>query len=176
MPPIEIKSWINGDVLHVLEVDNLKTALIALVKHRADLSEANLSRANLSEANLSEANLSEANLSEANLYGANLSGANLYGANLYGAKTEDLQCLSDLSDAIDLAPLIFAEWRINGIENAQKKFGLYRIAGENRALVAMCPRFVGGYCFVLPRREIWWWNWSCPNPETVPVLWKEPTP
>ena len=171
MPLIEIKSWINGNVLHVLEADNLKTALIALVKHRANLSGADLSRANLSRANLSRANLSRADL-----YRADLSGADLSEANLSGIKIEDLQCLSDLSDAIDLAPLIFAEWRINGIENAQKKFGLYRITGENRALVAMCPRLVGGYCFVLPRREIWWWNWCCPDPETVPVLWKEPTP
>jgi len=23
------------------------------------------------------------------------------------------------------------------------------------------------------RREIWWWQWSCPDPETVPVLWRE---
>ena len=51
----------------------------------ADLSGADLSRANLSRANLSGANLSRANLSWADLSGASLSWANLSGANLSGA-------------------------------------------------------------------------------------------
>jgi hypothetical protein len=72
---IEIKSWLNGDVLFALETESIKVCLEAAVKSRADLSGANLSRADLSGANLSGANLSGANLSRANLSGANLSRA-----------------------------------------------------------------------------------------------------
>ena len=98
---------------------------------------------------------------------------NLRGADLSGAKIDDLMCINDLRDAIDLAPLIFSEWKNNGLESTKKRFGMFKISGENRALILMCPLFVGGYCFVLEKKEIWWWNWSCPNPNNVPVLWKE---
>ena len=180
---IEIKSWIDGQVLHTIEADSIKAAVEALVEKganlsRADLSGADLSRANLSGANLSRAHLSGAdlsgaNLSRANLSGANLSRANLSRAHLYGALIRDLFCLTELSDAISLAPMIWHEWEKNGIDAAKKRFGLYQISAEGRALIAMCPRLVGGFCFVLARREIWWWNWQCPNPETVPVLWRQ---
>ena len=179
---IEIKHCI-GKILHTIEADNLRSAVIALVNSGANLSGAylsgaNLSRAYLSEAylsgaNLSGANLSEAYLSRAYLSGANLSGAYLSGANLSGAYLSDLSCLTELSDAIDLASLIWEEWQKNGIESAKNRFGLYQAPHEDKALIAMCPRLIGGYCFVLRRREIWWWNWSCPNPETVPVLWRQ---
>jgi hypothetical protein len=69
MSTIEIKDR-DGKVLWTGEADTLRTALIAAVASRADLSGANLSRANLSGANLSGANLSGANLSRANLSGA----------------------------------------------------------------------------------------------------------
>jgi len=82
-------------------------------------------------------------------------------------------CISSLEDAIDIAPLIFESWLHNGIEATIDKFCMYEIPGEKRALVLMCPLLIGGYCFVLERREIWWWGWSCPNPETAPVLWKD---
>jgi len=134
---IEIKSWINGEMLHTSEADSIKLAVEALVKQ-------------------------DANLRDANLGGANLEGANL----------GDLSCLSELADAIDLAPMIFAEWQETGFDVAKKRFGLYQVAGEGRALIAMCPLLIGGFCFVLRRREIWWWNWQCPNPKTVPVLWR----
>ena len=138
MKLIEIKSWINGEMLHTSEADSIKLTVEALVKQ-----------------------------------GANLGGANLRGANLEGANLGDLSCLSELSDAIDLAPMIFAEWQETGFDVAKKRFGLYQVAGEGRALIAMCPLLIGGFCFVLRRREIWWWNWQCPNPKTVPVLWRE---
>jgi hypothetical protein len=160
---IKIKSWINDKVLHTFETDNLRMAIIALVEQKADLSRANLSRANLSRANLSGADLSRANLSRANLSGADLSGAEI----------DDLLYLSELSDAIDLAPMIWQEWDKNGFDAAKKRFGLYKVSGEDKALIAMCPGLVGGFCFVLHRREIWWWNWSCPKPGTVPVLWRQ---
>jgi len=234
---IEIKHW-KGNILHTIEADNLRAAVEALIRARANLSGANLSRADFSRANLSRANLSGADFSRANLYGANLSGAdfsganlsranlsgadfsranlsgadfsranlsganlygadlsgadfsganlsranlsgadfsraNLYGANLSGADFYDLSCLSELSDAIDIAPLIWDEWQKNGLDAAKKRFGLYLVSGEDKALIAMCPLLVGGFCFVLHRREIWWWNWQCPDPETVPVLWRQ---
>jgi len=155
----------------------------------ADLRDANLGSSNLWDANLRGADLRDAylegsNLGDANLRGvdlegsylrdAYLSGANLEGANLRGASLGDLSFITELSDAIDLAPLLWAEWQEKGIDAAKKRFGLYKIFGENRALVAMCPGLVGGYCFVLSCREIWWWQWSCPCPETVPILWREP--
>ena len=105
--------------------------------------------------------------------GADLQGAYLRGADLRGVKIGDLTCLSELSDAIDLAPMIFEEWNKNGFDAAKARFGLYQISGEEKALIAMCPLLVGGFCFVLHRREIWWWSWSCPDPETVPVLWRD---
>ena len=142
MPLIEIKHW-NGKILHTIETDNLRSAIILLVNSGADLS-------------------------VANLYGANLSGANLSGVLI-----DDLLCLSELADVIDLAPMIWQEWEENGFDAAKKRFGLYQIPGEDRALSAMAPLLIGGFCFVLHRREIWWWNWSCPSPETVPVLWRE---
>jgi len=129
---IEIKCW-NGNVLHTIEADNFRAAIVALVQARADLSRADLSR----------------------------------------AKIENFLCLSELSDAIDLAPMVWDEWQKNGFDAAKKRFGLYQVSGEDKALIAMCPLMVGGFCFVLSRREIWWWSWKCPNPNTVPVLWRE---
>jgi len=167
---------------------------------RANLSRANLSRANLSWANLHGANLNGADLYEADLHGANLHGADLHGANLHGANlngadlngadlrgadlygadlygadlgTTWIMLIQDLTDAISLADMIFHEWANKGIENAKERFGLYQQPGENRALIMLTPNLSGGYCFVLERREIWWWNWSCPDPETVPVLWRQ---
>ena len=122
---IEIKSWINGKVLHIIEADSIKWS------------------------------------------------ADLGGAELGGAEVGDLCCLNELSDAIDLAPMIWGEWQENGFVAAKKRFGLYQISGEDKALIAMAPLLVGGFCFVLHRREIWWWSWSCPNPDTVPVLWRQ---
>ena len=149
----QIKSRFDASVLFEAEVGSLRACIELAVKKRIDLSGADLSGANLS--------------------GANLYGAGLYGADLSGVEIEDLMCINDLQDAIDLAPMIFDYWEKNDLTATQKKFGMYKISGENRALVLMCPLLIGGYCFVLERREIWWWQWSCPDPETVPVLWRE---
>ena len=73
----EIKHRYSGVVLFSLETTDLRLAVEAAVKNKANLSKANLSKANLSEANLSKANLSKANLSKANLSKADLSKANL---------------------------------------------------------------------------------------------------
>ena len=76
--------------------EDVRAAVEAAVKSRANLSGANLSRANLSGAYLSGANLSGAYLSGANLSGANLSWANLSGANLSGASGLDPRRVNDL--------------------------------------------------------------------------------
>lgn len=133
----------NVKVLHTIEADSVKAAVEALIKRYADLSSADLSYADLRS------------------------------ANLRGIQFEDLICLSELSDAIDIAPLVWQEWEENGFDAAKKRFGLYQVSGEDKALIAMCPQLIGGFCFVLHRREIWWWNWRCPSPETVPVLWRQ---
>jgi len=139
----------------------------------ASLNRASLNGAFLNGAFLNRASLNGASLNGASLNGAFLDGASLDGASLNGAKIGDLMCLSDLSDAIDLAPMVFREWKTNGIESARNRFGMYKISSENRALIFMCPFLSGGYCLVLERREIWWWSFRCPNPDTVPVLWRE---
>ena len=82
---IEIKSWLTGSVLFSGEYENIREALEAGVKSRANLSRANLYSANLSGGNLSGANLSRAYLSSADMSGANLSGADLFGADMSDA-------------------------------------------------------------------------------------------
>jgi hypothetical protein len=68
----QIKNRFTGAIIFENDGDNLRDAVVAEVK----------SRANLYGANLYGANLSGANLYGANLYRANLSGANLSRANL----------------------------------------------------------------------------------------------
>ena len=165
----QIKSWFDASVLFEaeVEVDQERYAL------RATLELAVRSKINLNRASLDGASLDGASLNRAFLDGAFLNGASLNEAFLNGAKVGNLTCLSDLSDAIDLAPMVFQEWSINGLEAARNRFGMHKISGEDRALVFMCPFLSGGYCLVLERREIWWWSFRCPNPDTVPVLWRE---
>jgi len=125
------------------------------------------------------ANLSGANLSRANLYGADLSGANLTRANLsradlFGAKTENTilekRKIRFLTEAIELGKEIFAlPW--NCTEIAKDK-NLYIVPGEDKAVISFSEDLSGGFCFVHHRKEIWWWAWRCPNPDTVTVLWK----
>jgi uncharacterized protein YjbI with pentapeptide repeats len=91
----QIKNRFTGAIIFEHEAENLRDAVIAAVKSRADLSDANLSRADLSDADLSGANLSRADLSDANLSRADLSDADLSGANLSYANLSR----ADLSDA-----------------------------------------------------------------------------
>jgi len=177
-----------------------KTSLAGADLERKNLSGANLSGADLSgadlykaclvgadlrDADLRRADLTSALLSGAYLCGADLTGARMVGARLNGTYFGDVDLrgvifadyavmmVSELEDAIDLAPMIFEEWERNDIEAASKRFGLYRLPGERRALILLTPTLNGGYCYVLRRREIWWWDWNCPDPRTVPVLWRE---
>jgi uncharacterized protein YjbI with pentapeptide repeats len=85
MALIRITRWWDGTVLHELESEDLRAAVVALVARYANLDGANLVGANLFGANLRDANLRGANLRDANLGDANLGGANLRGADLRGA-------------------------------------------------------------------------------------------
>jgi hypothetical protein len=103
--PITIKRWDGVEIATVEDADNVRDAVIKLVRKgvslwRADLSAANLSAADLRAANLSAADLSAADLSAADLSDANLSAANLRAANLSAAdlSAADLSA-ADLSDA-----------------------------------------------------------------------------
>jgi hypothetical protein len=151
----------------------------------ADLHKACLMGADLRNADLRGADLTSALLGGAYLGGADLTEASLIGARLNGTHFEDVDLrsviladyavmmVSDLADAVDLAPMIFEEWKRNDVEATSERFGLYRLPGERRALILLTPTSNGGYCYVLRRREIWWWDWDCPDPRTVPVLWRE---
>ena len=175
----QIKSWFDASVLFEAEVEvdqeryALRATLELAVRSKINLNRASLDGASLDGAFLNRAFLDGASLNRAFLNGAFLNGASLNEAFLNGAKVGNLTCLSDLSDAIDLAPMVFQEWSINGLEAARNRFGMHKISGEDRALVFMSPFLTGGYCLVLERREIWWWSFRCPNPDTVPVLWRE---
>ena len=115
LPTFKIPHRSTGAVLHEVQAESLRAAIVSLVAKKADLSGADLAGADLSGANLagadlsgadlSRAYLSRAYLSRAYLAGADLSraylsrayltGANLADANLAGADLSD----ADLSDA-----------------------------------------------------------------------------
>jgi hypothetical protein len=180
-------SWANLRGADLSGAILVSAKLINAGLSKADLSGANLLGANLAGANLVSANLTKArllstNLCEAALVGANLTNADLSGAilaraNLFEANfgQKNLTCLSSLDDAISLAPLIFNQWEKEGFEKAIARFGLWKVPGEERGLISMAPDFSGGFCYVLRRREIWWWDWTCPDSRVVPVLWREGT-
>ena len=73
----EIKSWISGGVLFIIETESWKLAVEAAVKQGVNLSSADLRYANLRYANLRSADLSSANLRFADLRYANLRFADL---------------------------------------------------------------------------------------------------
>lgn len=62
---IIISHRFSAKVLFTVQADNLKLALLELLKSGANLSGADLSGADLSRADLSDANLSRADLSDA---------------------------------------------------------------------------------------------------------------
>jgi hypothetical protein len=137
----QIKSWRNGNVIQEIEADSQKKAIELLVKTGANLRE------------------------------ANLSGANLSGANLSGLKLSKEITIQSTNEAISIADDLFWAWKTFGIRKTQQMFQAYLIPNENRALVIFSPTFEGGWCYILERNQIWWWSWSCPNPNTVPIIW-----
>ena len=115
------------------------------------------------------ANLHSANLSFANLHSANLSFANLRSANISNTVINKRK-IRFLTEAIELGTEIFnIPW---DCEEIAKEKNLYIVPGESKAVIALAEDLSGGFCFVHHRKEIWWWAWVCPNPETVTVLWK----
>ena len=85
LPTFKIPHRSTGAVLHEVQAESLRAAIVSLVAKKADLSGADLSRAYLADANLADANLADADLSGANLSDADLSGADLSRAYLAGA-------------------------------------------------------------------------------------------
>ena len=66
---IQIKSWLNGEILFEYESENntIKETLLEAIEKKADLRSANLSSADLRSADLRSADLRSANLSFKNL-------------------------------------------------------------------------------------------------------------
>ena len=137
----------------------------------ADLCGADLGGAYLRGANLGGADLRGAYLRGAYLGGADLRGAYLRGAYLYRLKLSKEITIQTAQEAISVTEDLFWHWENFGITNTQQVFQAYQIPNENRALVIFTPDFQGGWCYVLERKQIWWWSWSCPNPDTVPIIW-----
>ena len=103
MEIIEIKNRWNEATLHSGEHVDVKEAVEAAVKARA-----NLTCAYLAGAYLTCADLAGANLAGANLAGANLSGAYLDGANLRGAKVgagHDEAALAGSRPIVQIGPI-----------------------------------------------------------------------
>ena len=72
---IEIKSWVNSEVLFSCEAKDMKEAILKAIKEKADLTSADLRYADLTYADLTSANLRYANLTSADLTYANLTSA-----------------------------------------------------------------------------------------------------
>jgi len=72
----------NGKKLYLVEAENMREAILKLVKKKADLTGADLTGADLTGAILKNANLTGADLRGADLRGAILMGADLTGADL----------------------------------------------------------------------------------------------
>ena len=99
-------------------------------------------------------------------------GADLRGADLRGAYLGGAYQIQKLSEAVSIAEFVFDAWSIWGHRIVQSRLGLHP-SPDDRALLVLSQDLSGAFCFVLERREIWWWNWQCPDPETVTVLWRD---
>jgi len=99
MPTITIKSRYNDAVLYSCEALNLREAVVAAVKDRADLGGAYLRGAYLGGADLGGAYLRGAYLG-----GADLRGADLRGADLRGVKLKDAEIIG-LDAVVQIGPI-----------------------------------------------------------------------
>jgi len=157
---IEIKSWYDGKLLHSVEAETLRDAIMELVKIGADLrgadirgtylSGANLSGANLRGADLGDTYLSGANLSGAYLRGADLGGANLSGANLRGANLSGANLSGANLRGADLGDTYLGGAKINWQSHALISEILRRAAGDD-----VQKRMVAGLIAV---SFDWCWN------------------
>ena len=86
----QIKHKKTQVVLFEIDAENLKEAVVAAIKAKADLAGAYLAGADFAGADLRGANLAGADLAGAALAGADLAGADLRGADLAGADLSEL--------------------------------------------------------------------------------------
>lgn len=114
----------------------------------------------------------EAVRSGADLRGADLGAADLVGAYLSGADLGGALLMRDLDTLISLAPTLIDCCSRYPIEAVARQSGGILWYHERRAIIYLATDLTGGYCLVPGRKEIWWWSWQCPNPDTVPVLWR----
>ena len=147
----------------------------------ADLQEANLQEADLQGADLQRANLQEADLQRANLQGVDLQGADLQRANLQGVDLQgvDLQGvdlsikLYNLKNAIKIGNDLFKMWKKVGKIKTEEFYGSITNK-DSRAIILPSTDLPLQFCFVFERKELWIYNWICPDPKTVLILkkWK----
>ena len=125
MQTIEIKNRLTSAILFTCEVEDddaypIRTALVAAVRSRANLTRANLAGADLTGADLAGADLTGANLADADLTGADLAGADLTGANLADANLADANLAdADLTGA-NLTGANLADADLTGARNKPK--------------------------------------------------------
>ena len=113
---IQIKSWLNSEVLFEGDFSCIAEAVKAAVAKKSDLRSADLRYANLNSANLRSANLSYADLRYANLSSANLRSANLRSADLRSA---DLSYANLSSADLSSADLSSADLRYANLSYAK---------------------------------------------------------
>jgi hypothetical protein len=116
---ITIRNWWTNEILHTVEAESLRDAVIQLVSVGADLTGADLTDADLTGADLTRANLTDARLTDADLTGADLTRANLTGARLTRANLTGADLTgADLTRAKNAPLIIFGlRWTviINGL-------------------------------------------------------------
>lgn len=100
-------------------------------------------------------------------------GADLDGANLGSLALSKNITIQSVQEAAEIAEDLFWCWETKGLETTKSLFQAYQIPGEERALIIFHPNFQSGWCYVLKMKQIWIWNWSCPDPKTVPIVWDE---
>ena len=92
--PVSIKNRWNGEVIATVEdTDDLREAVIRLVRKGVSLQSANLRDSNLSDSDLRGSDLRGSDLSDSDLRGSDLSDSDLRDSNLSGSNLSD----SDLS-------------------------------------------------------------------------------
>ena len=110
----------NGKKLYLVEAENMREAILKLVKKKADLTGADLTGADLTGAILKNANLTGADLRGADLRGAILMGADLTGADLTGA---DLDYCGWIFSCKTLSAIIDDKIRIQLLYHSTKPNG-----------------------------------------------------
>ena len=79
--------------------------------------------------------------------------------------------LKDVRDAVALAPYVFGGWNMFGKQRVVES--LRALDPDSKAIAILQSEMTGGFCYILHRREIWWWGFICPHEDTALVLWRE---